>query len=278
MSNRLYLILLLCNVITITSYGQKLIKNGIEVVFVKGGWFEMGGQVFQGLKHEDTFPKHKVYVSDFYLGKYEITNQQFCNYLNTLKLTNEQVKNRINIEKRDCYIKYKDGKCIIIKGYEKYPVVYISWGAAQEFCKAKGGRLPTEAEWEYAAKGGQKSSGYIYSGSNNVYDVAVIFSDFRPVQEIGTLKPNELGIYDMSGNVAEYCQDWYDENYYKYSPLKNPKGPKQAIVPKNGALIKSSRGGSFNLPENTAMNTNRRTCLIPGKSGSHGIRICYDTK
>ncbi len=112
------------------------------------------------------------------------------------------------------------------------PVGNISWFDAVEYCKwlskmtGKNFRLPTEAEWEYAAKGGSKSKGYAYVGSNNLNEVAWYRSNSSMrTQDIGQKMPNELGLYDMAGNCREWCSDWYGEFYYKVSPAENPTGP-----------------------------------------------------
>ena len=120
------------------------------------------------------------------------------------------------------------------------PVDNVSWTDCQMFISklneltGMNFRLPTEAEWEYAARGGHKSQGYKYSGSNNVDDVAWCYDNLpsqsmytqgcRP-QPVANKNPNELGLYDMSGNLYEWCQDWYDAYYYSNSPLINPTGP-----------------------------------------------------
>jgi len=116
---------------------------------------------------------------------------------------------------------------------DNYPVENVSWIDIQEFmirlniaAGNKNYRLPTEAEWEYAARGGQKSKGYIYSGSNRLDDVGWYHDNHGDdTQPVGKKQPNELGIYDMTGNVLEWCSDWFDAYYYSYSPQNNPTGP-----------------------------------------------------
>lgn len=261
--------------------GTSVVKSDYqpEVIFVQGGWFNMGGEVVYNDTLREVFMVHKVNVSDFYIGKYEVTNAQFCSFLNSLNLSSDEIRKRIKIDKDGCYIKLKEGKCIVIKGFELYPVTQVSWYTAVEFCNSLGGRLPTEAEWEYAARGGQKSKGYIYSGSNNIDAVGVVSENIRTLQKVGSLKPNELGIYDMSGNVMEYCFDWYDPDYYKYSPTKNPKGPNKPLKNTNTVLIKSFRGSSFNMPRTMATNSYRNGGMING-GGNYctGFRICIDKK
>ena len=117
-------------------------------------------------------------------------------------------------------------------GYSQRPVEKVSWNDCQEFITklnnltGKNFRLPTEAEWEYAARGGNKSKGYKYSGSNTVGDVAWYDSNSSSrTHDVKTKQANELGIYDMSGNVYEWCQDRYGSNYYSSSPETNPTGP-----------------------------------------------------
>ena len=114
----------------------------------------------------------------------------------------------------------------------------VTWNDCQEFIKklqkltGKKFRLPTEAEWEYAARGGNRSRGYKYSGSNNRDEVAWYYSNSgNEPHAVATKKANELGIYDMSGNVCEWCSDWYGEDYYSSSPQVNPTGPSSGSLP-----------------------------------------------
>ena len=123
------------------------------------------------------------------------------------------------------------------------PVENVSYEDAVAFCRKLSSltgrtyRLPTEAEWEYAARGGNQSQGYKYSGSNDLSSVAW-YSGFRGTHAVGIKRANELGLYDMSGNVWEWCSDWYGKNYYSYSPQSNPQGP-------GSGKYRVIRGGSW---------------------------------
>jgi len=99
--------------------------------------------------------------------------------------------------------------------------------------------LPTEAEWEYAARGGQKQMNYAYSGSDDAREVAWYLDSGKTIHTVGLLKPNSLGLYDMSGNVKELCWDFYEEKYYTSSPKDNPVGPESSVV-------RVVRSGSYN--------------------------------
>jgi formylglycine-generating enzyme required for sulfatase activity len=216
-----------------------------EMVFVEGGTFQMGSN--NGASDEK--PIHPVTLSDFYIGKYEVTNAQFCAFLN-------EKGNREGggAEWIDLDGSYSNEKCRIIRrgnrfeverGYEDHPVIYVSWFGARAFCdwlKEKTGKnyqLPTEAQWEFAARGGNKSLGYNYAGSDNL-DAVGWYDDNSGggTHLVGQKRPNELGIYDMSGNVWEWCQDWYGN--YSGRAQRNPTGA-------SSGSSRVNRGGSWDF-------------------------------
>jgi sulfatase modifying factor 1 len=210
-------------------------KEPEGMVFVKGGVFKMGSNEANAGQR----PAHPVTVSNFYIGKFEVTQEEWKAVMGN--------------------------NPSFFKGAWN-PVHSINWYAAIGYCnrrsriegltpcytgkdknitcdfKADGYRLPTEAEWEYAARGGLKSRNYKYSGSNDPNEVAWYGENAGgKAHPVGMKKANELGIYDMSGNVWEWCWDWYDFYYYEHSPAKNPKGPA-------AALHRIKRGGDWRDP------------------------------
>jgi formylglycine-generating enzyme required for sulfatase activity len=211
-----------------------------EMIFVQGGTFWMGCSQEQLSSSEvDESPLHSVTVGNFYIGKYEITQEQW-----KLIMGNNPSE-------------FKD---------DNLPIEMVSWNDVQEFlarlnaATGKHYRLPTEAEWEYAARGGVKSVGYKYSGSHNLYDVGW-FADNSGGKShaVGTKLPNELGLYDMSGNVWEWCIDWYGP--YPASAQYDPMGA-------DSDLNRVSRGGSWEF--------DARHCRVANRGGGNpGSRYRY---
>jgi formylglycine-generating enzyme required for sulfatase activity len=196
---------------------EKADAMNIEMVYVQGGTFMMGCIGEQGSDCWDgEKPAHQVTLSSFYIGQYEVTQAQWKAVMGS---------NPSNF-----------------KG-DNLPVEMVSWNDAQEFIRklnaqtGKRYRLPTEAEWEYAARGGSKSRGYKYSGSNTLGNVAWYNDNSgRDTHPVGKKLPNELGIYDMSGNVSERCSDWYGA--YPASAQNNPTGA-------SSGDYRVERGGNF---------------------------------
>ncbi len=217
-------------------------KIAPEMIFVKGGWFEMGSNVGEVYER----PIHRVWVDDFFIGKYEVTFAEYCEFCDSTGRDKPSHKGL---------------------GSGKRPVINVSWYDAKAYCEWAGGRLPTEAEWEYAAKGGLKSRGYIFSGSGDISEVAWFTVNAKgSTHNVGTKNSNELGLYDMTGNVWEWCSDMYGENYYGNSPEKNPKGPATGYG-------RVSRGGSWGS-EKKYCRTSFRQYWDPGDCSLHiGFRL-----
>ena len=222
-------------------------------------------------------------MSSYSIGKYEVTNEEYTAFLNDYGLDYQKegpYKGQKLIEEHDWGIAFRQKGDITQasfeaqKGYEKHPVVYVTWYGAVAYCEwlskktGKNYRLPTEAEWEYAARGGNKSRSYKYSGSNDLRNVAWYDANSNSkTHPIGKLKDNELRIYDMSGNVWEWCQDWYDKTYYKNNPAQNPKGAEKGSS-------RVLRGGSW-FVDDIYCRVAIRIFIAPSNRSDHfGFRVC----
>ena len=196
---------------------QTFTVNGVSfnMIKVQGGTFTMGATAEQGSDADsDEKPTHQVTLSDYYIGETEVTQELWQAVMGTT--IQEQAK-------KGTYVTSLYGVG------NSYPMYYISWDDCQTFITklnqltGKNFRLPTEAEWEYAARGGQKSKGYKYAGSNTLSDVAWYEDNSSNKAHLVKQKQaNELGLYDMSGNVWEWCQDWYGR--YRSNAQTNPTG------------------------------------------------------
>ncbi len=205
----------------------------IDLTFVDitGGTFEMGCTQSnqETCNTYDETPIRMVTVNAFQMSKYEITNKQFADFLNEIgcspdgSLGGEPL---IFIGEESCKITYSGGSFSAVFGNHNFPVTQVTWLGAEEFCAHYGGRLPTEAEWEFAAKGGNSPGNYTYAGSDNIANVAWYAANSYAVNhEVGTKDANQLGLYDLSGNASEWCSDWYAWDYYTLEENDNPTGP-----------------------------------------------------
>jgi len=204
-----------------------------EFITVEGGSFQMGDE--NGVGQSDELPIHTVTVSSFQISKYEVTQAQFIDFLNDIECNSDgsYVDSEygnvtyINMDESFCPLSVIEGKFSFKSSVNAptvdCPAIGVTWYGANAYCKWAGGRLPYEAEWEFAARGGNSSDGYKYSGSNTFDDVAWNeYNSGEYAHPVGEKQANELGVYDMSGNVWEWCADWYD--VYSSDRQENPIG------------------------------------------------------
>ena len=229
--------------------------NGVsfKMITVEGGTFSMGATPEQGIPNNEYFsvcyPVHEVTLSTFSIGETEVTQALWQAVMGNNPSYFADDLNR--------------------------PVEQVSWNVCQAFVTklneltGRNFRLPTEAEWEFAARGGVKSKGYRFSGSDDLNAVGWYNGNsMGTTQPVAMLAPNELGLYDMSGNVHEFCQDWYDQYYYNESPSTNPTGPDSGDyrVKRGGSIWDGAHGYMFVV----AM----RNYSLPSYSFRHtGLRI-----
>lgn len=304
-----------CNKSTDNSNPDDSTLVSIKEVAISGGEYQMGDHFgFVDPAHpSDETPVHLVSVSSFYMGKYETTNQEFLAFLNSA-LSDGQIEVRSNVVYAkggtDPYfytnqyasfysIGYQGNTFSIVDFRAKHPVVGVLWAGAAAYCNwlsaeagleqcyslstmtcdftKSGYRLPTEAEWEYAARGGHTNPYYNYPNGNTIDITSVNLPDSKDPYETGDypnttpvgfydgklkLKSdynwpgsassyqtadgaNGFGLYDMEGNVWEFVNDWYGQDYYSKSPYDNPKGPDSGFIMPDGKPYRGMRGGNW---------------------------------
>ena len=226
---------------------QRITVNGVtfNMMYVDGGTFIMGATDGQGAAYSNETPTHSVTLSSYYIGQMEVTQalwRAVMGYNHPSEYSGDSL-----------------------------PVETVNWDSVQIFLAklnaltGKTFRLPTEAEWEYAARGGNQSQGYKYSGSNNIVEVAWYngYSGYQ-THPVGTKAPNELGLYDMSGNVWEWCSDWFGN--YTNSTQDNPTGP-------NSGAGRVNRGGSWDYGAKICRLSRRIYRTIDFKYENLGLRL-----
>jgi len=289
----------------LSGYSQKDITftvNGVsfKMIFVEGGTFTMGCTSEQGNCNIDERPAHKVTLSDFFIGEFEVTQELWYAVMGTNlqeQWLMHQLVERERLKKVGAYITHD----VILGGElvfsaenhtkiishlcgegDNYPIYFINYKDCELFCNKLNQllvnqlpegyqfRMPTEAQWEYAARGGKKSKGYKFSGSDYIEEVAWYnLNSGETTHEVGKKFKNELGIYDMSGNVWEWCRDRYRENYYSKSPTTNPKGP-------NKGTQYVLRGGNWNINAENCHTTVRTKDAPIAYTTNYGFRLSLE--
>lgn len=241
-----------------------IVVNGVsfKMIGVKGGTFTMGATAELGVSERDDNKPHRVKLSSFYIGETEVTQELWKEVMGCNPSKYNGGTYRTNL---------------------KRPVECVSWDDCRDFIKALNKmtglnfRLPTEAEWEYAARGGIKSKRYRYAGSNMVGEVAWFHGsavtekkDSLYAQEVAKLAPNELGIFDMSGSVCEWCYDKYGKDYYKESQLCNPKGPDEYDSSEEKRV---TRGGCRDYSDTDCIVSERDPIVHNIRDEKYGFRL-----
>lgn len=256
------------------SKNDTLITNHLELILVEGGTFQMGSEN----RWKNERPVHTVTISyDYYISKYEVTYDLYEQYARETKSRRPSLDVKIRgqrpVEGVNWFDAIKFSNWLSIKE-GLTPVYDIKGNLTTCDFTANGYRLPTEAEWEFAARGGKKSKGFLHAGSNNPDEVAWYEDNANSeYHSVGLKQPNELGIHDMNGNMWEWCWDWYDPTYYSRSPILDPKGPK--TIPKQISAHDPERSRRSGRWLNTAesITVSSRSADFSRYEGDNGIRL-----
>ena len=250
----------------------------LDLVYIEPGTFQMGQpdpDIGRTGWTDDEQPVHTVTITQgFWMGKYEVTNAQYAEFLNGKGVSSDGSyggTEYIDMDDPDCQIEYSGGQFAAESGKDNYPVIEVSWYGAQAFCDwmaAETGqtyRLPTEAEWEYACRGGQQ---YQYGTDDGTIDSskANYSSNVGHTTVVGSYPANPFGLYDMSGNVWEWCNDWYHGSYYSSSPENDPPGP-------SSGSYRVLRGGSWYRSASRCRSADRDYGYPDRRGHDNGLRV-----
>ena len=248
-----------------------------EMVLIPAGEFQMGSDDSEA--DDDEKPVHTVYVDAFYINKYEVTNAQFKAFVDANPQW--QKDNLSDKYHSGSYLRHWTGNSYP-SGEGNHPVVNVSWYAAMAYAQCVGKRLPTEAEWEKAARGGLVGKKY---PRGDTIDVHKANYDIFTITPVGLYPPNGYGLYDMAGNVSEWCLDVYNGNVYSFSPRRNPLADDLTMsevirIFQNVTTSRVLRGG-YTIDTDTDFETDRRVAARnsgPPTStrGSYGFRCARD--
>jgi formylglycine-generating enzyme required for sulfatase activity len=247
------------------------LKDGAEMVRIPAGEFIMGAS--DEAAESDERPPHRVRLDAFYVDRYEVTNAQFCEFLNERGVVDGDLNILLEIENEDCLIVSEEGRFVPRQGHANHPAVCLTWHGANAYAEWADKRLPTEAEWEYACRAGTAEEFHL--GDTADHDIANLAgTNGRDIWEktapVGSFASNEWGLFDMHGNVLEWCSDWYDEKYYEISPDHNPAGPP-------GGSQRVARGASWIQDILAEIRSSYRNYHPPNRSAaSLGFRCVRD--
>jgi len=213
--------------------------DGAPMRLVPAGSFMMGSDSGE----DDEKPVHRVHIDAFYMDRYEVTNERFAKFLNDYG-SDKDAGGNVMICEHEWGLKKSGNRWVPQAGYEGYPVVYVTWYGARQYARHYGKRLPTEAEWEKACRAGS-SRKYSFGDDEGKLKDHAWYGEEGGVSThpVGQKLANALGLCDMHGNVWEWCEDWYREDYYGSSPSRNPSGP-------GDGEFRVLRGGSWDAPAN----------------------------
>ena len=214
------------------------------------------GSYIMGGKANSDHMEHRVFVDTFWVSRFLVTNERFVNFLNATGITNEveSVYVFVNTNHELCRIrKGASGEYNTVRGYERHPVTQVNWHGASAYCTWVGGKLPTEAQWERAARLGFDQALYPWGDEEPSSAKANYAENVGDTTEIGAYPSDHVGIFDLAGNVWEWCGDWYSPNYYLLSPRRNPTGPRNGVD-------KVLRGGAWSYDESCL------TCCYRGRA------------
>lgn len=214
--------------LTLTPYPTPvppIVINGAEMVLVPAGLFDMGGE---GQFDEFSKPVHSVFLDDYYIDRFEVTNAQYVRFLNEMGNQEEGGVTWLDLDSTVGQIIQTESEWQVAEGFDNHPIVGVSWFSANAFCDWRGARLPTEAEWEKAARGTDQR---LFPWGNEERDETRLNSALRNggTVEVGSYPAgvSPYGVFDMAGNAAEWVADWFDLDYYATLPdgVENPQGP-----------------------------------------------------
>lgn len=289
---------------TTAIYSLRFNHEEDESIYVHAGYFDMGNTRKDKRGESNEKPVHEVNLTkDFFMGRYEINHEQFIQFLNDYDVSEKGTYEGyeiLDMDDADCAVEFDESRGFFFKSSTYVPnatcpIVEVTWYGAVAYCnwlsicsglktcyeiesngigfdyRANGYRLPTEAEWEYAARGGDMGRlDYKFAGGNNIKKVAIYFANSNnKLFPVGMKDPNDIGLYDMSGNTSEWCWDYYES--YPNARVVDPTGP-------TSGSYRSVRGGSWNSSPEASRISYRNYALPSDSYYNYGFRVCRNAE